>query len=107
MSPSQLFARKKWISLYPQDGLPLEFGILFDVSIRDVDDLRKAIKKEAPDVLRDVSAAKLQLEYPSGTVLDSDYELIGIKEGGNKKSDSIIARLPPNTSGKHNHISDD
>jgi len=90
MSPSRLFADRKWISLTPSDREP--FSIKIDEPIQDVDDLKTAIKREKANDLRDIDADQIKLEYPSGTVLASDDLVITI-QGGDLKKDPILARL--------------
>ncbi len=89
MPSSSLLAMKKWIALYPEDEAPRFFGIKIDDSMQDVDDLKKAIKKEAalPD-----PADKIQLEHPPGSVLHEALPISDI-DGGKSEKDPIIAHL--------------
>jgi hypothetical protein len=80
----------KWISLSIEgEAAPHIFSITIDDSIGNVDQLKEAIKNKAqlPN-----PAYLIQLEHPSGTILDEELPINEI-DGGNSKKDPILASL--------------
>jgi hypothetical protein len=80
---------RKWISLSVKYEMPSIFDVVIDNSIQIVNDLKRAIKKEA---MLSVPVDEIKLEYPSGTPLDKKTPISEIA-GGNTDEDPILGSL--------------